>query len=71
MKNKKIQTSYNYGNLFKLMGATTKLINALYFVKKIVKFFYFKDLETQTPLKHAFSCMCEDSISYFGEPAAA
>ena len=28
------------------------------------------ELETQTPWKHAFSCMSEDCISYFGEPDA-
>ena len=72
----KKQTSYNYRNLFKLMSAAPKLINckinATYFVKNHeILLNYFNDLETQTPWKYAFSCMCEDCISYFGEPAAA
>ena len=68
----KRQASYN---LFKLMSASPKLINckinATYFVKNHEFVFnYFNELETQTPWKNAFSCMCEDCISYFGEPAA-
>ena len=71
----KRQASYNYRNLFKLMSAAPKLINckinATYFVKNHeILLNYFNELETQTPWKHEFSCMCEDCISYFGEPAA-
>ena len=37
--------------------------------KRIAGFSAFKNfVETQTPWKHAFFCMCEDCISYFGEP---
>ena len=47
-------------------------INATYFVKNHeIILNYFNELETQTPWKHAFSCMCGDCISYFGEPYAA
>ena len=72
----KKQTSYNYKNLFKLMSGAPRLINckinAMYFVKNHeILLNYFNDLETQTPWKHAFSCMFEDCISYFEEPAAA
>ena len=72
----KRQASYNYRNLFKLMSVAPKLtnykINATYFVKNHeILLNYFNELETHTPWKHAFSCTCEDCISYFGEPATA
>ena len=68
----KKQASYNYRNLFKLMSAAPKLINckinATYFVKNHeILLNYFNEPETQTPWKHAFSCTCENCISYFGE----
>ena len=68
----KRQASYNYGNLFKLMGVAPKLtnykINATYFVKNHeILLNYLNEPETQTPLKHVFICTCEDSILYFGE----
>ena len=71
----KTQASYNYRNLFKLMGAAPKLtngkINATCFAKNYeILLNYFNELETQAPWKYAFSCMCEDCVSYFGEPAA-
>ena len=58
------------------MSAATKLINckinATFFVKSHeILLNYFNELETQAPWEHAFSCMCEDCISYFGEPDAA
>ena len=71
----KRQASYNYRNLFKLISAASKLINckinATYFAKNHeILLNYFNELETQTPWKYEFSCICEDCISYFGEPAA-
>ena len=37
--------------------------------KIIAEFSAFKTfVETQTPWKHGFFCMCEDCISYFGVP---
>ena len=67
----KRQASYNYRNLFKLMSAAPKLINckinATYFVNNHeILLNCFNELETQTPWKHAFCCMCEDCILYFG-----
>ena len=58
------------------MGAAPKLINckikATYFFKNHeILLNYFNEMETLPPWKHAFSCTCEDSISYFGEPAVA
>ena len=72
----KRQASYNYRNLVKLMSAAPELINckinATYFVKNHeILLNYFNELETHTLWKHAFSCTCEDCISYFGEPATA
>ena len=72
----KRQASYNCRNLFKLMSAAPTLINcainATYFVKNHgILLNYFNDPETQTPWKHAFSCACEDCVSYFGEVATA
>ena len=54
------------------MSAAPKLINwATYFVKNHeILLNYFSELKTQTPWKDAFSCMCEDCISYFGERGA-
>ena len=71
----KRQATYNYRNLFKLMSSTPKLmnckINATYFAKnREILSDHFNEFETQTPWKHVFSCMCEDCISYFGEPDA-
>ena len=69
----KRQTSYNYRNLYKLMSVAPKLmncrVNVTYFFKNHEILFRYFDEETQTPWKHAFSCTCEDCISYFGEPA--
>ena len=58
------------------MSAASKLINckikATYFVKNHeILLNHFNQLETQTPWKHAFSCTCEDFISYYREPATA
>ena len=71
----KRQTSYDFRNIFNLVNAAPKLINckinAACFVKNHeILLNYFNELETQTPWKHAFSCMHQDCISYFGEPAA-
>ena len=72
----KRQTSYNNINLYKLMSVAPKLmncrVNTTYFFKNHEILFKYFDGETQTSWKHAFSCTCEDCISYFfGEPATA
>ena len=39
--------------------------------KRIAGFSTFKNfVETQTPWKHGFSCICKNCILYFGEPDA-
>ena len=58
------------------MSATPKLMigkrNTTYFVKNHeILLNYFNDLEKHTPWKHAFSCVCEDRISHFAQPATA
>ena len=55
------------------MSAAPKLmIGKTYFVKNHeILWNYFNDLEKHTPWKHAFSCVCEDCISYFAQPATA
>ena len=71
----KRQTSNNYRNLYKLMSVALKFMNCrvetrYFFKNHEILFKYFDEMETQTPWKHAFSCTCEDCISYFfGESA--
>ena len=67
----KRKTSYNYRNLFMLISTAPQQIYTMYFIKNHeILLIYFNELETQTPWKHMFSCLCEDCISYFGEPDA-
>ena len=65
----KIQTSYNYRNLYKLMSVAPKLINCranvTYFSKNHEILFKYFDDETQAPWKHAFSCTCEDLFLFW------
>ena len=66
----KIQTSYNYRNLHKLMSIAAKLmncrVNTTYFVKHHeILLNYFEKNEEQIPWKHEFSCTCKNCISYF------
>ena len=70
----KRQASYNYRNLFKLMSGAPKLIKCKISTTHFFKIHeillnYFNEWEQQTPWIDAFSCMCEDCISYFGEAA--
>ena len=71
----KRQASYSYRSLFKLMSTAPKLINCKINTTDFVKnhdilLNHFNELEIKTPWKHAFFCICEDCILYFGEPDA-
>ena len=66
----KRQAIYNYRNLFKLMSAAPELINCKINAAHLVKSHeillnYCNELETQTPWKHAFSCMCEGKTVFY------
>ena len=68
----KIQTTYNYKNLYKLMKIAPKLmnyrVNMTYFIlNHDILFNYFNEENEEQPWKRSVPCNCDVCNSYFTE----